>query len=153
MRDEYVEKLRHELRRTNPEQPADKAGSVMQKAVRDRLRTVPSGPSVPIPPWRLRHQLALKHPEGAELPIIHMLTGWLEYEHNHFIRQHQPIDDDYLLRCQWFAIGEAIRGLLGGEIGRLDASCLDSVILDGLHRNGWEERGLSQLRFSVSSFA
>ena len=89
--------------------------------------------------WAVRHNQAVAVPKEEEYGMVHMLRGWTEYAKLHLSRCESPISDDYVLGPEWQAIGEAIRGLLNGETGRLDCGTLDAFILDTMRENGFTE--------------
>ena len=73
-----------------------------------------------------------------ETAIVSMLKGWEQYAMDHKRRFDSPIDEDYVLGPAWKEIGESIRTLLNGEVGRLDAGTVDGFILDTMAENGFE---------------
>lgn len=88
--------------------------------------------------WGLRHDTAMRRPQGYERGIVPLVTGWAQYADEHFERFSDPIGDDYVLGPEWKAIGEALLGLLNGELGRLDGGTLDGRIRDILEHEGIE---------------
>ena len=88
-----------------------------------------------------RHITAVAWPSEKEKPLLHMLEGWLEYADQYRNRYLSGIQSDYFIGPLWFDIGQALLGLLNGEIGRLDGGTLDGIIRDTLdyedkHRGG-----------------
>lgn len=93
--------------------------------------------------WRDRHEAALTIPGGVEKSILTLFEGWLLYADQHKWRFESGIGEDGFLGPEWVKIGLAIRVLLNGELGRLDGGTLDSVILDTLKAEGFDENGES----------
>lgn len=101
--------------------------------------------------WKQRHLEAMALPLGtlkspakcqSERAVVLMVRGWLEYAESHKAAYQSNIGDDYVLRDEWYKIGEALLGLLNGNIGRLDAGTLDEIIRDNLIEQGFDpERG------------
>ncbi len=87
--------------------------------------------------WRLRHAAAIVSPHGPEVGIVHLLRGWLAYADCHLRRYESTIGEDGFLGPEWAKIGGAIRDLLNGELGRLDAGSLDTIICNRLEENGF----------------
>lgn len=85
----------------------------------------------------IRHNDAIDHPKGFEVPIVRMLHFWEMYAVEHAKRFESPIGEDYVLGAEWQAMGEAIRGLLNGETGRLDCGTLDGYILQTMREQGF----------------
>jgi hypothetical protein len=81
----------------------------------ERLHKLPDGPDRT--GWEARHLAALVSPEAEEVPIVQMLTGWLQYEHTHVQKWDAPIGEATVFGPVWFEIGENL----------------------ALIRNGWEE--------------
>ena len=73
-----------------------------------------------------------------ERAMILMLRGWLEYAEAQKSAFDSNIGDDYVLGDEWFKIGEALRGLLNGDLGRLDGGTLDTIIADNLNEQGFD---------------
>ena len=89
--------------------------------------------------WQTRHNNAAVRPRaGTEESLVAMLRGWATYAHVHKESYDSPIGDDGVLGPEWQAIGESLRGLLNGDIGRLDGGTVDSFIVDTLRDNGAE---------------
>lgn len=65
-----------------------------------------------------------------------MLTGWHHYAGVHQHQYESPIGDDGVLGPMWQAIGQALLGLLNGDLGRLDAGTLDAFIRTTLTLGG-----------------
>ena len=99
-----------------------------------RLPAHPTHESVP-GYWQ-RHEDALNHPRGVELPIAYMLGAWLLYADIHRERYRSGIGEDGVLGLEWAKIGAAIRGLLNGDCGRIDCGAVDAVICDTLKDEG-----------------
>ena len=75
---------------------------------------------------------------GLERAYVLMLRGWLEYADAHRLTMGSKIGDDHVLGDEWFKIGEALRGLLNGDLGRLDGGTLDTIIADNLNEQGFD---------------
>lgn len=87
--------------------------------------------------WQQRHDAAMAIPRpGFEAAIVHMLRGWHEYAATHRARFESQIGDDGVLGPEWQSIGQALRGLLNGELGRLDGGTLSAFLSDTMHDNG-----------------
>lgn len=87
--------------------------------------------------YAAQHQEACINPRpGFERALVRMLRGWLEYAEVYEGRYESRIGDDGILGPEWEAIGEALRGLLNGEAGRLDCGTIDSIILDAMRDAG-----------------
>jgi hypothetical protein len=86
--------------------------------------------------WTVRHNTALRAPNAKERPIRDMLESWHDYAGNYHNQFDSLIGEDYVLGVAWQSIGESIRTLLNGEIGRLDGGTVDSFILKTLSANG-----------------
>ena len=99
-----------------------------------RLTKHPAHESVP-GYWQ-RHEDALNHPRGVELPIAYMLGAWLLYADLYRERFVSGIGRDYVLGPEWAKIGGALRGLLNGDCGRIDCGAVDAVICDTLKDEG-----------------
>jgi len=107
----------------------------------DRLMGFNANKSPNMSGWGDGHKAALIMPEGPERGIVALFKGWLLYADRHKTRFESGIGDDYFLGPEWVKIGLAIRVLLNGELGRLDGGTLDSVILDTLNAEGFDENG------------
>src|SRR5689334_11744723 len=87
--------------------------------------------------WQDRHDAAVKHialfqnpRHDFETAVVEMFKGWAKYAEDHKARYESPIGDDGVLGDYWESIGDALRGLLNGETGRLDCGTLDGFILN-----------------------
>lgn len=88
--------------------------------------------------WGHRHTVGFKnhfvptheHQPLHEAGIVHLIRGWAEYADAHFHRFESTIGEDSVLGEEWAQIGSALRGLLNGELGRLDGGTLDGLILE-----------------------
>lgn len=74
--------------------------------------------------------------DTMENAVVMLLNSWANYANAHKERFESLIGDDGVLGPLWQQIGEGIRGLLNGELGRLDGGTCDTFILDTLHENG-----------------
>jgi hypothetical protein len=89
--------------------------------------------------WQDRHDNAMAFPRpGFEAAIVGMLKGWHNYAVSAKLAHGSPIGDDGVLGPEWQAIGQALLGLLNGDIGRLDGGTLDGFIRNTLRDNGAE---------------
>jgi len=88
--------------------------------------------------WTVRHNKAVFYPTGPEKGIMQILSGWEDYADRHRKRYESLIGDDGFLGPQWEAIGDALRSLLNGELGRLDGGTMDGAILKIMEDNGIE---------------
>lgn len=93
--------------------------------------------------WQDRHDEAIKHRAifqnkhyAMETPMVDMLRGWAEYAEDHKARYETPVGDDGVLGAYWESMGDALRGLLNGETGRLDCGTLDGFILNTMKFHG-----------------
>ena len=103
---------------------------------RSRL-TSPVFPAGNLGDWQTRHRAALRHPRGAEAPILGMLTSWLQYADQHREAYESGIGDDYYLGPQWASIGRSLLSVLNGDTGRLDCGTLNALIRDVLVTEGF----------------
>lgn len=98
--------------------------------------------------WNRRHTDAFSAvPSWAgdtrqEYGMIQMIRGWAEYADAHFHRFETVIGEDYFLGPLWLEIGKSLRGLLNGELGRLDGGTLDGLLLEIIEHNGYTEEDL-----------
>jgi hypothetical protein len=93
--------------------------------------------------WERRHNAAVIAPVPTyEAGLVGMLKGWATYASDYTARYETPIGEDYVLGVAWQKIGEELRTLLNGELGRLDGGTLDSFILGTLRENGGNMEGL-----------
>jgi hypothetical protein len=86
--------------------------------------------------WQGRHLQAVCSPRGFERPLVRMVEQWLRYADAHQKEHESPIGEDFVLGQYWEDIGDALRGLLNGQSGRLDCGTLDAVILDSMQAVG-----------------
>lgn len=84
--------------------------------------------------WLQRHMSAIMSPKPftLEQALVLMFKGWLMYADAHLADYESPIGDDMILGPEWASIGKGLRNLLNGELGRMDAGTLDSVVVDAL---------------------
>lgn len=98
--------------------------------------------------WDTRHNSALHLGNGAAISsthegaIVNMLRGWENYAKAHKVRFESPIGNDYVLGPAWQEIGQGIRTLLNGELGRLDGGTLDGFVLNTMAENGIDTENL-----------
>lgn len=93
--------------------------------------------------WEERHNQVVVHLNGPypltnslDTVVAMMLETWKLYAEFYQSRFESKIGDDGVLGECWKDIGLGIRGLLNGELGRLDAGTLDAFILDTLREHG-----------------
>jgi len=94
--------------------------------------------------WKERHLNAVY--EGLsdnskvtlERAMVLMIKGWCLYAEAMKQQLDWNIGDDQVLGDEWFKIGEALRGLLNGDMGRLDGGTLDTIIADNLNEQGFD---------------
>lgn len=93
--------------------------------------------------WQDRHNSAvagrrlLNNPHSDfEQALRQLLAGWDEYAQTHRKAYESAIGEDGVLGKHWEEIGDALRGLLNGELGRFDGGTLDAFILDTMRENG-----------------
>ena len=94
--------------------------------------------------WKKRHLLALDgnatgaaRPPALQQSVAFLIRGWCGYAEAHQHAYEDGIGEDHVLGDPWFAIGMAIRELLNGEIGHLDAGTLDTILVDNLIEQGY----------------
>lgn len=87
--------------------------------------------------WGERHAAALVAPHGAEIGIAVGFKGWCAYADLHWKRYSSEIGEDSVLGPAWAQWGAALRTLLNGELGRLDAGTLDGIIANNLEVQGF----------------
>ena len=85
--------------------------------------------------WKDEHNKALSMPTGPEASFLYMMQWWEVYAVDHKKRFGSPIGADYVLGAEWERIGDALRGLLNGELGRLDCGLLDASLLETMRSN------------------
>jgi len=97
--------------------------------------------------WKRRHLEAMAEPCGTLRPdkaashesaMVLMVRGWCEYAQSHKDQFGSEIGDDRVLGDEWMAIGQAMLGLLNGDLGRLDGGTLDAIIRDNLNEQGFD---------------
>lgn len=86
--------------------------------------------------WAWEHNHAFHSPSGRERGIVHILRGWDDYATYYRNRFVSLIGDDGFLGPHWESIGDALRGLLNGDLGCLDGGTLDSAIVTIMKENG-----------------
>lgn len=88
--------------------------------------------------WQERHTAAVSFPRGPETPIVGLVRAWLQYADAHHRRYEDGIGEDGILGECWSKIGNELRGLLNGELGRLDGGTLDTVIYGAMKAEGFD---------------
>lgn len=95
--------------------------------------------------WQDRHRLAVnseyRAPRWQEGSIVQAIGAWCDYAATHEVRFESPIGQDYVLGPAWARWGFALRELLNGNLGRLDAGTLDTIIHDNLAEQGYNPDG------------
>jgi hypothetical protein len=86
--------------------------------------------------WRGRHHRAIYGPMESERGIVLMLKGWHEYAVTYRARFDSLIGSDGVLGPAWEEIGDSLRTMLNGDIGRLDGGTCDSFLLNTMQDNG-----------------
>lgn len=85
---------------------------------------------------------------GYERALVHMLNGWKTYADaaraDLSEKGEEPfvMADDGVLGEHWADMGRALRGLLNGEMGRLDGGRLSSEISQTFEAEGFTSEGL-----------
>lgn len=109
----------------------------MKTNYQEKLTTTPKGNSDT--GWKERHREAVLSPKaGYERAFVEMLSGWLRYADAVRNRWESGIGQDGVLGSEWVAIGSGLRGLLNGELGRLDGGTLDSILAHTLQEEGFD---------------
>ncbi len=67
-----------------------------------------------------------------ERPIVKLWTAWTDYAQEYKKRYEQDIQEDYILGDAWRELGQNLLRLLDGNIGRLDAGTLESIVTENL---------------------
>ena len=75
---------------------------------------------------------------GFESSIVGMTYALAEYADTHFRRYETKLGQDYVLGAAWEQQVKGLRQLLNGELGRLDAGSVDSILVGMLKREGFE---------------
>lgn len=90
--------------------------------------------------WADRHDRAIMTPtlNSFESAISKLAHGWADYAREHYRRYDAFIGDDGVLGDEWIKIGLGLRGLLNGELGRIDAGTMDAFILNTIRENHGE---------------
>jgi hypothetical protein len=89
--------------------------------------------------WLRRHRSAVTDPTSEfERALGQMIAGWLRYADACHSRYESGIGDDGVLGPHWAALGAALRGLLNGEMGRLDGGTLDGLLCRTLQQEGFD---------------
>ena len=112
----------------------DKAESIFHEENAKALRAEWDGEE-----WGKAHIAAMRlrlSPSKPSAGIFHMLTGWIKYADIHHARYETSIGDDTVLGPHWIAIGQAMQGLLDGELGGLDAGTVSTIIVEVMKNEG-----------------
>lgn len=87
----------------------------------------------------LLHEAAMAAPNrGFERALVKMFDGWLEYRQAHRERYDDGIGADGVIGEEWISVGDALRGLLNGETGRISPGRMHSSITETLRQEGHE---------------
>jgi hypothetical protein len=104
--------------------------AAIENPVRDQLARTPDDPSGYI----ARHLKAWKTPSpGFEAAIVAAITALRGYATMHELAYNAKLANDGVLGDAWLDALRGVRGLLNGQLGRLDAGFLDAALC-GLHR-------------------
>jgi hypothetical protein len=77
-------------------------------------------------------------PSNVEAAYTQLLLAWLDYADAHQREHASPIGEDGFLGPVWAMMGDTLRKLLNGSLGRLDAATLSRSINASLAREGFE---------------
>lgn len=94
--------------------------------------------------WELRHNSAVGKASlrrRFETPILGMLEHWQMYARQYKTRYEDVIASDGFLGPKWVQIGQGIRALFDGELGRLSGGILDEFYCEVLEENGFTDEG------------
>lgn len=92
--------------------------------------------------WYARHMAALTAPRpGFEAAIVAMFGALDTYACAHSRRYSSPLGEDYVLGDEWRDMARGLRGLLNGELGRLDAGTVDAAVLNLAAAHGVDMEG------------
>src|SRR5579871_6781152 len=101
----------------------------MTDKLKQRLYEVPRLYTIPRNGWIDRHMSAVRCPNGGfERSLVDLINGWLGYADAHQNQFDNAIGHDRMLGECWAQIGNGLRGLLNGELGRMDRGTLDSLL-------------------------
>jgi hypothetical protein len=86
--------------------------------------------------WGLRHARAFEEAlacpnrsePSPEAALARLIAAWMAYADAHRDAYGSKLGADGFLGPKWRTIGEALRGLLHGDLGRMDASTLREAI-------------------------
>ena len=92
--------------------------------------------------WGKRHAAAMVAPTGFEVPIVSLIRALASYADAHLERYESPVGNDGVLGKEWLAIMQATRGLLNGELGRLDGGTLDGLLFELARHVGFDDKEL-----------
>ena len=85
--------------------------------------------------WKSRHSHIMTL--GAH-PMASAIRSWVKYAQNHAREFDSDIGHDYVLGPAWARWGAALRELLNGDLGRMDAGTLDHIIYTNLKNQGYD---------------
>ena len=86
--------------------------------------------------WAQGHRDAMTSPRGPEIAIVFAFKGWDSYAIEYADHYDSDIGSDSVIGRAWAEWGAALRGLLNGRLGRLDAGTLDNIITHNLEELG-----------------
>lgn len=93
--------------------------------------------------WGAQHLHAVYCPrDGYEKALVQMLAGWLRYADAVQRSWDAGIGKDSVLGPCWAQIGSGLRGLLNGDLGRMDGGTLDSILCRTLETEGFDPDSL-----------
>lgn len=93
--------------------------------------------------WQERHMGAVSCPRTEyERALVELLCGWLRYADAVQGAWESGIGKDYVLGPNWAQIGAGIRGLLNGDLGRMDGGTLDGLLCQTLEAEGFDPDSL-----------
>ena len=94
--------------------------------------------------WKDRHNAAMQHPVKFERPLHKLINALRSYREEHLKQYGSKLSDDYVLGVAWYKIAQATRDLLNGEVGRLDAGTLDTLLYQNMTAAGFTEEEIEQ---------
>jgi len=109
----------------------------------DYLYKLPTAAKYDTIGWVQRHFRAISNPVTEfERAYVGLVRAWLVYADAHENEYESKIGDDYVLGPEWAKIGAALRGLLNGNTGELDAGTLDALYVSVLGDQGFDAEQL-----------
>ena len=115
----------------------------MKNAHRETLNCLPTYAAKTAHGWGTAHLRAIAAPKAAmEQALVEMLSGWLRYADAVGASWDSDIGSDQVLGPCWAQIGAGLRGLLNGDLGRLDGGTLDAMICGALQKERFDPEAL-----------